>query len=249
MKRSSGHTLAKPPKPILDIKGIWVHYEKAEALRDVSITIAEGEITTLIGANGAGKTTLLRTISGLLRATRGEIIFMGERIDNCIPSEIVARGVAHVPEGRRLFPEMTVLENLELGAYLRKDKKSVKRSLERVLTFFPDLKPKLTQVASRLSGGQQQMVAIGRALMAEPKLLLLDEPSIGLAPKVVQEIGKIIKDINKEGVSVLLVEQDAHMALDLASYGYVIQTGEITLSGQSSKLKENDEVKSAYLGI
>jgi branched-chain amino acid transport system ATP-binding protein len=243
------HTLEAPSKQILEIKGLWVHYGKAEALRNVSLSIAEGQITTLIGANGAGKTTLLRTISGLQRATRGEIVFFGERIDNRIPSEIVSRGIAHVPEGRRLFPEMTVLENLELGAYLRKDKKSVKRRLERVLTFFPDLKPKLNQVAARLSGGQQQMVAIGRALMTEPKLLLLDEPSIGLAPKVVQEIGKIIKDINKEGVSVLLVEQDAHMALDLANYGYVIQTGEITLSGESRALKENEEVKTAYLGI
>ena len=192
---------------------------------------------------------MMRAISGLIKLAEGEILFQREKINACKPSEIVSRGIADVPEGRRLFPEMTVLENLELGAYTRKNQKHIKNDIERILNYFPDLKPKLRQEAGRLSGGQQQMVAIGRALMADPKLLLLDEPSIGVAPLVVEEIGEIIKSINQDGVSCLLVEQDAHLALQLADYGYVLQTGRIFLEGKSSSLLENESVQAAYLGI
>jgi len=234
---------------ILQIKNLSIKYEKAEAVHNVNLSVRKGSITTLIGANGAGKTSIMRAISGLVKPAGGEILFEQEKISTCNPSEIVTKGIAHVPEGRRLFPEMTVLENLELGSYTRKNRKKIKDDIERILNYFPDLKPKLRQEAGRLSGGQQQMVAIGRALMADPKLLLLDEPSIGIAPLVVKEIGEIIKSINKDGVSCLLVEQDAHLALELADYGYVLQTGSIFLEGKSSSLLENELVQVAYLGI
>lgn len=236
-------------KTILDIRELSVKYGKAEALKNINFSVPASGITTLIGANGAGKTSLLRAISGLIKLNNGEILFKNKRIDQLRPSEIVTLGIAHVPEGRRLFPEMTVLENLELGAYTQKNAESIKTNLEKVLSYFPDLKMKLNQEARMLSGGQQQMVAIGRALMADPQLLLLDEPSIGLAPIIVEEIGEIIKDINKEGVSILLIEQDAHLALNLAQYGYVIETGNIQISGDSKFLLENEEVKVAYLGL
>lgn len=234
---------------ILEIRNLSIKYGKAEVVHNVNMRVQKGSITTLIGANGAGKTSIMKAISGLVKSTGGEILFQQEKTNTCKPSEIVAKGIALVPEGRRLFPEMTVLENLELGAYTRKNQKKIKNDLEKILNYFPDLKPKLRQEAGRLSGGQQQMVAIGRALMADPKLLLLDEPSIGVAPIVVKEIGEIIKSINQDGVSCLLVEQDAHLALQLADYGYVLQTGSIFLEGKPSSLLENELVQVAYLGI
>jgi branched-chain amino acid transport system ATP-binding protein len=248
MKKLSEHTLAEASN-LLEIKNLYINYGSAEAVKGVNLCVKRGSITTLIGANGAGKTSILKAITGLLKAREGTIIFDNEQIDKYKSSEIVKRGIALVPEGRRLFPEMTVLENLELGAYLQKDKKQIADSIEEILSFFPDLKAKLNQEAGRLSGGQQQMVAIGRSLMSQPKLLILDEPSIGLAPIIVQQISEIIKTINKTGVSVLLVEQDAHTALTLSEYGYVLQNGQIDLAGYSQELLENEQVKVAYLGI
>ncbi|WP_423802595.1 ABC transporter ATP-binding protein [Neobacillus sp. SAB-20_R2A] len=234
---------------MLQIHGLCVNYGKAEAVKDVNLMVKQGSITTLIGANGAGKTSILKAVTGIIKPNNGEVSFNNEKISHLHASEIVKKGIALVPEGRRLFPEMTVMENLELGAYLIRDKNQVKNGLEQVLTYFPDLKQKLNQEAGRLSGGQQQMVAIGRALMSQPKLLILDEPSIGLAPIIVQKISEIIKNINDTGVSVLLVEQDAHTALTISKYGYVLQNGMIELSGNSQELLENEKVKMAYLGI
>jgi len=248
MKKLSEHTLAEASN-LLEIKNLYINHGSAEAVKGVNLCVKRGSITTLIGANGAGKTSILKAITGLLKAREGTIIFDNEQIDKYKSSEVVKRGIALVPEGRRLFPEMTVLENLELGAYLQKDKKQIADSIEEILSFFPDLKAKLNQEAGRLSGGQQQMVAIGRSLMSQPKLLILDEPSIGLAPIIVQQISEIIKTINKTGVSVLLVEQDAHTALTLSEYGYVLQNGQIDLAGYSQELLENEQVKVAYLGI
>jgi len=234
---------------LLDVKNITVHYYKVSAVRNISINVEEGEIVALIGSNGAGKTTILRAISGLKHPTTGEVLFQGQRIDKLPPHKINALGIAMVPEGRRVFPQMTVLENLLLGAYLRKDKDEIQKSLEEVIyRHFPRLKERKKQDAGTLSGGEQQMLAMGRALMSAPKLLLMDEPSLGLAPIITMEIGKIIRDIQTEGKTVILVEQNARLALALSKHAYVIETGDIALSGLSKELNENDNVKKAYLG-
>ena len=231
-----------------EVRNLHVHYDKIEALKGISLDSLEGLITAILGANGAGKSTALKTISGLKRPTSGEIWFQGQRIDDKSPRHIVRLGISHVPEGKRLFGQMTVLENLLTGAYTRKDKKGVKRDLERVYESFPILKERQSQAAGSLSGGEQQMLAIGRALMCKPKLLLMDEPTLGLAPIMVQEIAKIIADINQEGVSIILVEQNARLALSLAHKGYVLETGSIVLQGDSQELACSGYVKRAYLG-
>ncbi|NLO89958.1 MAG: ABC transporter ATP-binding protein, partial [Clostridia bacterium] len=225
-----------------------VHYGAIWALKRINLTVGEGEIVSLIGANGAGKSTTLRVISGIVKISSGRIIFQGENISKTPAHDIVKKGIAHVPEGRRVFANLTVMENLELGAYLRKDKEGIKKSLEKVFEHFPRLKERKHQKAGTLSGGEQQMLAIGRALMSKPKLLLLDEPSMGLAPILVQEIFNIIKEINQTGTTILLVEQNAHMALQIADRSYVLETGRIVLSGKARELAETEEVKKAYLG-
>ena len=236
-------------KLLLEAKDITVHYTKVAAVRNISIKVEDGEIVTLIGSNGAGKTTTLRAISGLKHPTAGEILFNGQRIDKLPSHKINALGIAMVPEGRRVFPQMTVLENLLLGAYLRKDKEAIQKDLEEVVfRHFPRLKERTKQAAGTLSGGEQQMLAMGRALMSAPKLLLLDEPSLGLSPIMCGEIGKIIRDIHNEGRTVILVEQNARLALALAQHAYVIETGDIVLSGPAKELRENENVKNAYLG-
>jgi branched-chain amino acid transport system ATP-binding protein len=233
---------------LLEVRNIRVHYKKVEALKGISIAVPEGSIVTIIGANGAGKTTTLRTISGLERVTEGEIWFAGERIDHLPPEEIVARGIAHVPEGRRVFPDLTVEENLRTGAFLRRDAGEIEDDLEDVFGHFPRLKERRKQWAKTLSGGEQQMLAIGRALMSKPKLLLLDEPSMGLSPVLVQEITGIIARIAAQGVPVVLVEQNAALALRLAKFAYVLETGTLALQGPAVELRENDHVRQAYLG-
>ena len=234
---------------LLEVKDITVHYYKVSAIRDISINVEDGEIVALIGSNGAGKTTTLRAISGLKHPKTGEIHFKGQRIDKMPPHKINALGIAMVPEGRRVFPQMTVLENLLMGAFLRKDKDDIQKDLEVVVfRHFPRLKERKSQDAGTLSGGEQQMLAMGRALMSAPKLLLLDEPSLGLSPIMCMEIGKIIRDIHTEGRTVILVEQNARLALALAQHAYVIETGHIALSGPARELHNNDNVKKAYLG-
>jgi branched-chain amino acid transport system ATP-binding protein len=236
-------------KLLLEVKDITVHYYKVPAVRNISITVEDGEIVALIGSNGAGKTTTLRAISGLKHPTTGEIHFKGQRIDKLPPYKINALGIAMVPEGRRVFPQMTVLENLLMGAFLRKDKDDIQKDLEEVVfSHFPRLKERKKQAAGTLSGGEQQMLAMGRALMSAPKLLLLDEPSLGLSPIMCGEIGKIIIDSPTEGRTVILVEQNARMALALSHHAYVIETGDIVLSGPAKELLKNDNVKKAYLG-
>ena len=233
---------------LLEVREIEVYYEKVEAVKDVSLEVAEGTIVSLIGNNGAGKTTVLRTIFGLKKPKSGEIWFSGERIDNLAAQEVAKKGIAYCLEGRRLFPQMTVLENLEMGAYLRGDEKGIKTDIEGVFKLFPILNERKKQLAGTLSGGQQQMLAIGRALMSRPKLLLLDEPSLGLAPLVIKEIGVIIGDINRRGVSILLVEQNSKLALGIAQRGYVLEVGTISLQGNAHELLQNEHVKRAYLG-
>ena len=234
---------------LLEVKDITVHYYKVAAVRNISITVADGEIATLIGSNGAGKTTTLRAISGLKHPSEGEIYFNGQRIEKLPSYKINALGMAMVPEGRRVFPQMTVLENLLLGAFLRKDKDDIQKDLEEVVfRHFPRLKERTKQTAGTLSGGEQQMLAMGRALMSAPKLLLLDEPSLGLSPIMCGEIAAIIRDIHAEGRTVILVEQNARLALALAQHAYVIETGDIVLSGPAEELRENDSIKKAYLG-
>ncbi len=236
-------------KLLLEVKDITVHYYKVSAVRNISINVEDGEIAALIGSNGAGKTTTLRAISGLKHPTTGEILFKGKRIDKLPPHKINALGIAMVPEGRRVFPQMTVLENLLMGAFLRKEKDDIQKDLEElVFRHFPRLKERTKQAAGTLSGGEQQMLAMGRALMSAPKLLLLDEPSLGLSPIMCGEIGKIIMNIHTEGRTVILVEQNARLALGLAQHAYVIETGDIALSGPAKELRENDDVKKAYLG-
>jgi branched-chain amino acid transport system ATP-binding protein len=235
---------------ILSVKEITINYGKVAAVRNISFDIEEGTIVTLIGANGAGKSTILKTISGLKHPSAGEIFFEGVKIDRLPPDNIVKAGVSHVPEGRRLFPSMSVKENLLMGAYLRKEKKEIENGFEKVFYYFPKLKERQKQRAGSLSGGEQQMLAMGRALMSRPKLLLLDEPSIGLSPLMSQMIGKIVHTINQEeGVSILLVEQNAKLALGLANKGYVLETGTIVLDGNAKELLNNDLVKTAYLGV
>jgi branched-chain amino acid transport system ATP-binding protein len=235
---------------ILNVRGITINYGKVAVVRNVSLDIEEGTIVTLIGANGAGKSTILKTISGLKHPSAGEIFFKGKKIDHLPPHDVVKAGISHVPEGRRLFPAMSVKENLLMGAYLRKEKKEIDTEFEKVFYYFPKLKERQKQRAGSLSGGEQQMLAMGRALMSRPKLLLLDEPSIGLSPLMSQMIGKIVHTINQEeGVSILLVEQNAKLALGLANKGYVIETGIIVLDGDARELLNNDMVKTAYLGV
>jgi branched-chain amino acid transport system ATP-binding protein len=233
---------------ILRVKDITVHYWKVAAVRNVSMEIERGKIITLVGSNGAGKSTILKTISGLKNPTSGEILFEDGRIDRLPTQDIVRLGISNVPEGRRLFPHMSIKENLMMGAYLRKNKEEIVKDLRRVLNYFPILSERQKQRAGSLSGGEQQMLAIGRALMSKPKLLLLDEPSMGLSPLVSQTIAKIIATINQEGVSILLVEQNAKLALGLAYKGYVLETGSIVLEGETKELLQNEAVKSAYLG-
>ena len=233
---------------LLEVKDAVVHYNKVMALKGVSLQVPESGIVTILGANGAGKTTTLRAISGLRKLTSGEIHFDGQRIDGWVPEKIVGAGLAHVPEGRRVFPDLTVLENLYTGAFLRRDKAGVAQDLEMVFGHFPRLRERREQSGKTLSGGEQQMLAIGRALMAKPRLLLLDEPSMGLAPVMVEEITRIVVDISRRGVPVVLVEQNAELALRLADYAYVLETGAMALEGKSAELHENDHVRRAYLG-
>ena len=233
---------------LLKVENAGVHYNKVAALRDISLEVPHGGIVTIIGANGAGKTTTLRAISGLVKLSSGEIWFDGKAISNLAPEKIVARGIAQVPEGRRVFPDLTVEENLRTGAFLRRDKAAVEQDLEATYARFPRLRERRGQWAKTMSGGEQQMLAIGRALMAKPRLLLLDEPSMGLAPVVVEEIAKIIKEISQQSVPVILVEQNAELALQLADHAYVLETGAMALQGPANDLHENDHVRRAYLG-
>lgn len=231
---------------ILEIKDLNVRFGGIRAVDGISMNVQEGKIITLIGANGAGKSTILRSVSGIVRPTSGDILLNGESIVGLSPDKIVARGVTLVPEGRRVFPNLTVLENLKIGAYLRKDKLS--NDLEFVYSLFPRLRERHWQHAGTLSGGEQQMLAVGRALMSRPKLIMMDEPSLGLAPLVVRDIFDIIVTINKAGITVLLNEQNANLALKIADYGYVIETGRLTLTGTGDELLHNESVKEAYLG-
>jgi branched-chain amino acid transport system ATP-binding protein len=234
--------------PILQLEDVHTYYGSIHALKGISLEVHEGEIVTLLGANGAGKTTTLRSINGLNRPREGHIRFQGNEITQTAPHDIVKHGIAQSPEGRRLFPRMTVTENLEMGAFQRNDKPGIREDMERVFTLFPRLQERRTQKAGTMSGGEQQMCAIGRALMARPKLLLLDEPSLGLAPIFVEKIFEIIEQINKEGTSILLVEQNAMMALDAAHRGYVLETGQIVLADTAEALKTNEQVRKTYLG-
>lgn len=233
---------------MLEIKNINVHFGVIHALKGISLTVNEGEIVTLIGANGAGKTTTLRTISGLKKTTSGEIMLDGKDITHSFAQDRVKMGISQAPEGRRVFSTMTVLENLELGAFLRRNKEEINKDLKMVYERFPILSDRKKQAAGTLSGGEQQMLAIGRALMSRPKILLLDEPSMGLAPLLVQEIFNIIRDINKAGTTIFLVEQNASMALQIATRAYVMETGSIVLSGTGKELIQSDDIKKAYLG-
>ena len=233
---------------MLEIKNLNVHYGVIHALKDISLTVNAGEIVTLIGANGAGKTTTLRTISGLNKATSGEILLEGKNITTVPAPQRVEMGISQVPEGRRIFPAMSVLENLELGAFLRNDKADIKKDMEMVFRRFPILGKRIKQTAGTLSGGEQQMLAMGRALMSRPRILLLDEPSMGLAPLLVREIFEIIKDINQAGTTILLVEQNASMALSIAHRAYVLETGSIVISGTGEELAKSSEIQKAYLG-
>ena len=233
---------------LLNLKNVTVCYHKVSAIRNIDMDVDEGTIVTLIGANGAGKSTTLRAISGLNHPTTGEIWFQGKRIDKLPPEKINKAGIAQVPEGRRVFPQMTVKENLMMGAFLRNDTAGIERDMKMVFHHFPVLKERQKQAGGTLSGGEQQMLAMGRALMSNPKLILMDEPSLGLSPIMCQEIAKIIKDIHAEGRTIVLVEQNARLALALAEKGYVLETGDIVLEGPAKDLRENVEVKKAYLG-
>jgi branched-chain amino acid transport system ATP-binding protein len=233
---------------LLTLKDTKIHYGKAEAIKGVNIEVAEGSITGLIGANGAGKSTLLRAISGLLPITMGEVWFQKKRIDGMASHEIVRLGIVQIPEGRRLFPYMSVLANIRIGAYLRKDRASINDDMDRIFERFPILQERQNQRADTLSGGEQQMLAIGRALMAKPKLLLMDEPSWGLAPLVVAELARIVIDIHKEGITVLLVEQNAGMTSKLTDYVYVLEVGKVVLEGNIKELMTNETVRRAFLG-
>ncbi len=231
------------------IEDLWVYYGKVAAIKGVHIEVAQSEVVTLIGANGAGKTTLMRTVSGLKKSAKGEVKFKGETLGGRRPETIVTKGIAHVPEGRRVFPYLSVQDNLLLGAYLRKDQRTIEKDVNGVFERFPRLEERSRQLAGTLSGGEQQMLAIGRALMSSPSLLLLDEPSLGLAPLVVARVGEIIKDIHANGVAIILVEQNAKMALKVASKGYVMTTGKIVMSGATVDLVKNEAVRKAYLGL
>jgi branched-chain amino acid transport system ATP-binding protein len=234
---------------LLQVNNIHVHYGQVAALKGISLEVNEGDFVTLIGSNGAGKSTTLRAISGLDNPSSGEIIFDGKHIEKMSADQILKLGIAHVPEGRRVFKDLTVTENLRLGAFTRNDKAEIEEDLESVFDRFVRLRERKDQIARTMSGGEQQMIAIGRALMSRPRLLLLDEPSLGLAPVIVQDIARIMVDINKQGVSIVLVEQNAELALELARHGYVMETGTISLEGEASGLMDNDHVRKAYLGI
>jgi branched-chain amino acid transport system ATP-binding protein len=234
---------------MLNLKNVAVHYGGLQALKGISLAVEEGAITCLVGANGAGKSTTLRAISGMVPLTEGEIRFQGRRIDGMDPEEIVEMGIGHVPEGKKLFLEMNIRDNLLTGAYLRREKELIERDLQRVYSYFPVLAEAATKPASKMSGGEQQMIAIGRGLMCAPKLLLLDEPSLGLSPILTREVGSIIKKIADQGMSILLIEQNANLALQLAKKCYVLETGHIALEGSSKELQNNEHVKEAYLGI
>lgn len=234
---------------MLEIKNLVVNYGAIAALHGISLSVPDGKIVTLIGANGAGKTTTLKTISGLLKPGSGEILYSGKNIGGLPPHKIVAHGISQSPEGRMIFANLTVLENLQLGAYLQKNKETVRCELEHVFALFPRLKERAKQIAGTMSGGEQQMLAIGRALMSRPKLLLLDEPSLGLAPLLVKTIFEKIVEINRaQGLTILLVEQNANLALEISHFGYVLETGKVVLQGDSCELRQNPKVKSAYLG-
>lgn len=233
---------------MLEVKNLSVHYGMIQAVRNVDFTVNEGEIVSLIGANGAGKSTILKTLSGLIHPSEGEIVYLGENIASTSAKKIVEKGLVQVPEGRHVFPGLTVKENLELGAFLRKDKEEIQKDMESVFERFPILKERKDQDAQTLSGGEQQMLAMGRALMSRPKLLLLDEPSMGLAPIFIREIFKIIQEIQKTGTTVLLIEQNAKMALSISNRAYVLETGSVVLSGTGQELLESDEIQKAYLG-
>jgi branched-chain amino acid transport system ATP-binding protein len=233
---------------LLELQGVDVHYGAIHALRQVSFEVTEGEIVTLIGANGAGKTTTLRAVSGMLKPSAGKIRYQNEEIAGLKPHKLVARGLCHAPEGRGIFPNLSVTENLRLGAFLRRDAAGIAQDEERGFSLFPRLKERRSQAAGTLSGGEQQMLAIARALMAKPKLLLLDEPSLGLAPQVVEKIFAIIQEINKAGVTILLVEQNAHLALGIAHQAYVLETGSVVQSGTGAALLKSPEIRKAYLG-
>ena len=233
---------------MLKVENLSVHYGMIQAVRDVSFEVNEGEVVSLIGANGAGKTTILRTLSGLVRPSAGKIQFLGKEIQKLPAQKIVAGGLSQVPEGRHVFPGLTVMENLEMGAFLKKDREENQANLKKVFSRFPRLEERKNQDAATLSGGEQQMLAMGRALMSTPKLLLLDEPSMGLAPIFIQEIFDIIQDIQKQGTTVLLIEQNANKALSIADRGYVLETGNVVLSGTGKELLASEEVRKAYLG-
>ena len=235
--------------PLLEVQDLHVSYGAIRALRGISLHVEEGEIVTLIGANGAGKSTTLRTLSGLLTPKSGAIQFEGQSLVGVPAHEIVRRGVVHVPEGRGIFPELTVEENLRLGAYIRNDVAGIKADHERVLEIFPRVRERLQQYAGTLSGGEQQMVAIARGLLTRPKLLLLDEPSLGLAPQIVKTIFQVIQEVNKQGTTILLVEQNARMALKIAQRAYILEVGEIERAGSAAELAASDEVRKAYLGV
>ena len=234
---------------MLELETIAAQYGQVKALKGVSLGINQGEIVTLLGANGAGKTTTLKCISGLLRISSGSITFRGERIDHLPPHTIIRKGISQVMEGRHLFPDLDVMENLRLGAYLCNDRQVIQQRMDRVFSYFPILKERRSQLAINFSGGEQQMLAIGRGLMASPELLMLDEPYLGLAPLLVQEVGRIIRTISKDGVTLLLIEQNAKMALRLANRGYVLETGSIAIEGNSQELISNDKVRKAYMGL
>jgi branched-chain amino acid transport system ATP-binding protein len=235
--------------PVLELRDVDVSYGRVQALRGVSLTVGEGEIVALIGSNGAGKTTTLRTISGLVRPSKGEVLLRGQPIHGMGAEAIARLGVGHAPEGRRLFSRMTVRENLDMGAYSRKDRAGIRDDFERVFALFPRVKERSSQLAGSLSGGEQQMVAIGRALMARPTVLLLDEPSLGLAPIVVDSVFEVIREINQGGTTVLLIEQNALLALNTARRGYVLETGEVATQGPSQELLHSPDVQRAYLGM
>ncbi len=234
---------------LLEVKDLHVYYGAIHALQGISFNVNEGEIVTLIGANGAGKSTTLRTISGLLRPRHGSVLFKGQNISVVPPEQIVRLGISQVPEGRKIFAPLTVKENLQMGAFTRHDQNEIQASMERVFTSFPRLKERVNQLGGTLSGGEQQMLATARGLMSRPTLLLLDEPSMGLSPLLVEEIFRIIKDINSQGTSILLVEQNAQMALSVAHHVYVLETGQIVLQGVASEVAANPQVRAAYLGI
>ena len=235
-------------QPLLELDDVHTFYGSIEALKGISLEVREGEIVTLIGSNGAGKTTTLRSISGIVPPRSGRIIFEGREIQGLAGHEVAQIGIAHSPEWRRIFPRMTVLENLEMGAFTRKDNKAIREDVDRVYSLFPRLKEREKQKGGTMSGGEQQMLAMGRALMAHPKLLLLDEPSLGLAPVIVDKIYEIIREINEQGTTILLVEQNANYALDVSTRGYVLETGEVALSDKSDALRNDERVQAAYLG-